>query len=1012
MRKIINFFIVATTCLMATAAFASPQAPHNFDNGIGCADCHAPYGGLNAIAVSEGAADVTSTDLTLVDLTKEWSANQWVGGIITITSGDNLGQFRVIKSNTEAVITWDGALAVALAEGDTYKIGLTTEADIETKCKSCHNPAGQAAGMDDVGQHMGDQGAVGCGKCHDPHNTVPNSGLGAGLIRASLSFNKGTPVTYPAEGDNPYITGDPANPGLCEACHTKTAYYRADGAGADHMTWSSSCSTASCHGHGEGFGTAAYGGGHMDPEGAAWTYGNGGGTSCARCHTAGGAQWYQAEFVANGQIAVTENPSSSYAIGPLTCDSCHNATADALVNIPFMASDLVVAAVDQPTALCSQCHQGREAMASVNSAVLGADYSGTATALSPSELTDSTQTFALDLTGAKIIFTNGSLIGSVVTITGYTDTTATFEPAFGSYGFPTVMPTYRIVGTSAAGNADDVVIASLGFKNVHYLPASGVLMGGGPAALGMGTQVGYEYAPVADESAARFYAPMNAHVASMDGCTECHNKHTGEILIESCGECHSNEAGQPVATVEELAESRIFGWEEVDIDGDGVEEGIKAEISGLGVTLYAAIQAYATNVSLQDLCYDSHAYPYFFKDLDGSGDCDPSEANYGGQYKGFFTARLVRAAFNYQVYKKEPGAWAHNPMYIIGLLVDSIDDLNFALDGVGQAVAFAGTRTRAGHFDQDSGAFRHWDHEDDNRVSSSCAPCHGGSEGLDNYLADPLTALTSTPVPGMQCTTCHETAANGDPDLETARAVASVRFPPSGDTPTVVSMPVDTDNLCATCHSGRQTGATVEAGLVGVLDTEWTVRFSNYHYLGLAGVQLGADAGAGLEFAGKTYAGAELHHGQDMSCVYCHDPVATKHTFDVAANVDACDGCHGSTDFLTYKSSSHADNDYDGDGTVNDLHVELDGLTALVLAELVDYGAGLGYTISYTSHYPYFGVAESGNKFNPPAARAAYNYNFLLKSTGAWAHNFDYAAQIAIDTIESLGGDVSGLIRP
>jgi hypothetical protein len=40
-----------------------------------------------------------------------------------------------------------------------------------------------------------------------------------------------------------------------------------------------------------------------------------------------------------------------------------------------------------------------------------------------------------------------------------------------------------------------------------------------------------------------------------------------------------------------------------------------------------------------------------------------------------FDSKALRAAYNYQYYQKEPGAWAHNNRYIVQILYDSIQDL-------------------------------------------------------------------------------------------------------------------------------------------------------------------------------------------------------------------------------------------------------------------------------------------------------------------------------------------------
>ena len=69
-----------------------------------------------------------------------------------------------------------------------------------------------------------------------------------------------------------------------------------------------------------------------------------------------------------------------------------------------------------------------------------------------------------------------------------------------------------------------------------------------------------------------------------------------------------------------------------DYDGDGdMSEGIYYEGYDLRMMLYDAIQQYAAQISGADICYDSHAYPYFFNDSNGNGVCDPDEANYGNQ---------------------------------------------------------------------------------------------------------------------------------------------------------------------------------------------------------------------------------------------------------------------------------------------------------------------------------------------------------------------------------------------
>jgi hypothetical protein len=44
--------------------------------------------------------------------------------------------------------------------------------------------------------------------------------------------------------------------------------------------------------------------------------------------------------------------------------------------------------------------------------------------------------------------------------------------------------------------------------------------------------------------------------------------------------------------------------------------------------------------------------------------------------------------------------------------------------------------------------------------------------------------------------------------------------------------------------------------------------------------------------------------------------------------------------------------------------------------------------------------------------RAAYNYQYYQKDPSAFAHNSQYVAQILYDSIQDVGGSVSGMARP
>jgi hypothetical protein len=428
----------------------------------------------------------------------------------------------------------------------------------------------------------------------------------------------------------------------------------------------------------------------------------------------------------------------------------------------------------------------------------------------------------------------------------------------------------------------------------------------------------------------------------------------------------------------------------VDYDGDyDTEEGISYEITSLMDILYGAIQAYA-EASGMPIVYDAHSYPYWFADPNNTGDAE-------GSYNGYYTARLLKAVYNYQFVMKDPGAYAHNPKYIIQLIYDSIEDLDPAL-------TVYLNRDDAGHFAGSDEAFRHWD--DDGRVSSSCSTCHS-SEGLPFLLAEGVSV--SQPVTnGFMCSTCHDAI----PEY-TRYDVGPVEFPSGAVIDSYDPSKQDEvdSQLCLTCHQGRAAGVTVATAVEGVEpDTVMPgSRFINVHYFAAGATRYGAEAGGAYEYAGKAYKGFFKHTSSRRSCVECHGP----HMGTVA--VQGCTMCHRDIETTTDIRSSSKD--YDGDGDTDEGVVgEIETMTAALLAVMEVYSVEVvGELIVYDAHqYPYFMKASGGryDVFTPRLLEGAYNYQFVVKDPGGFAHNSGYVMQVLFDSIEDLGGDVSGMIRP
>lgn len=548
----------------------------------------------------------------------------------------------------------------------------------------------------------------------------------------------------------------------------------------------------------------------------------------------------------------------------------------------------------------------------------------------------------------------------------------------------------------------NTISAELGFINIHYYAAAASLYG-------YDVHGGYEFDGLG-------YQKKFRHVEGIDSCTDCHSPHTLEVRVNSCATCHEG-----VESVEDVLNIRMAG-SMVDYDGDGdVEEGIAGEISTLQETLYATIQAYASEVAGAPIIYDEHAYPYFFYDPDGNGAVDEGEAIFDNAYKSF-TPLLLKAAYNYQVSKKDPGGYVHNAKYHIELLYDSITVLNEQLSQVADTSAMQ--RDDAGHFNSTGEPFRHWDA--DGEVPGSCAKCHT-AEGLPTYLHNNAN-IAVEPSDSLACSTCH----NSIPEF-TVYEVEEVTFP-SGARLSFRSG--KENNLCLNCHQGRESTTSVNRVInaAGVGDDEVTdkLTFRNVHYFAAGATLFGGDAQGGYQYEGKEYVGQFEHESPINSCTDCHDQHA------LTLQVSRCTECH--EDVSTVEDvqliRAEADGvdavDYDGDGdtdepVADEIATLRDALLPLIQAYATETtGAG----IVYESHsHPYWfidtnanGVADpeevnGDNRFvawTPNLLRAAYNYQYVQKDPGAFAHNADYILQLLYDSLESIGGPdaVASFNRP
>ena len=145
------------------------------------------------------------------------------------------------------------------------------------------------------------------------------------------------------------------------------------------------------------------------------------------------------------------------------------------------------------------------------------------------------------------------------------------------------------------------------------------------------------------------------------------------------------------------------------------------------------------------------------------------------------------------------------------------------------------------------------------------------------------------------------------------------------------------------------------------------------------------------------------------TCTECHDAHALK------IDPQRCSACHlGLTTAADLRTIRTGNIDYDGDGDTSE------GMAGEI--ETMEQKLQLAinrYTANTEGVEPIVLIGrftdENGENYTtwtPRLLRAAFNYQFSDKDTAGYAHNPHYTLQLLYDSIEDMGGTLSGLVRP
>jgi len=313
-------------------------------------------------------------------------------------------------------------------------------------------------------------------------------------------------------------------------------------------------------------------------------------------------------------------------------------------------------------------------------------------------------------------------------------------------------------------------------------------------------------------------------------------------------------------------------------------------------------------------------------------------------------------------------------------------------------------------------------------TNSSCARCHTGQGYVEEWvrgnklvMADQATPATPANVPsieqqsGISCATCHDPHA-ADHTFTSGDAVKSFQLRIVGEVTAPMGWKVNAGDAatCVRCHSDNRTPQNLKDWVAGTRDrgthenTQADVFFGKGYY----------------DYDGKLVTTNSFHSTLPEACITCHmaanptvgagpDGVMGSrddlkalsvggHSWNmegewegkVVQNTAACAQCHaGATTF-----NRPAAGDYDGNGKIEGVQTEVQGLMAALRAQLPKDAEGEVLNSPVTP-------ANS----TEAQRKAMWNYN-LIKIDGSYGiHNTSFTVQLLQKTYKELTGkDVPG----
>jgi predicted CXXCH cytochrome family protein len=278
---------------------------------------------------------------------------------------------------------------------------------------------------------------------------------------------------------------------------------------------------------------------------------------------------------------------------------------------------------------------------------------------------------------------------------------------------------------------------------------------------------------------------------------------------------------------------------------------------------------------------------------------------------------------------------------------------------------------------------------------AECRPCHNGQAfvAYANNKSNPDYSKVQT-FASISCATCHDPHDGTNPNQLRTVSIDSLA---NGYKPS--STIGGKGNLCMNCHKARENTVTKV--------TAQQVKFSDRfypHYSPQADMFLGAN---GYQYDDNSITGIGTHQGLKDGCVTCHmservngSSVHSNHEMKAVDSlmVGTCQECHGS--WVKKFEDIDAAFDYDGNGKMEGVMTEIDGLMSRLRAVLPKASDGSGEPANSAKDSA---IVKSHAKY-PAVLPAIFNYYFVKNDWSKGIHNTKYAVALLRKSLATITG--------